>query len=297
MKLVTYASATGPRAGILHTDGVVDLARCDASLPGTVRGLLEAGDSAMARLRRFAASPPRDALVANATLLAPIADPRIILSCGMNYRAHLHEMNTPVPATPTSFTKSVASVIGPGEAIRLPASNPDMVDWEGEFSVVIGRPCHRVSEAQALDYVAGYTLVNDVSARDWVAPFFASEGRMQAINAWEHNLLGKMLPTFCPMGPVVVTADELANPANLPIQTRVNGEVMQSSNTNDLVFGVPTLIAYYSQFYQLMPGDIITTGSPSGVGYGMNPKRFLRDGDVVEVEVPGIGILRNPVKR
>ncbi len=297
MKLVTYASAAGPRAGVLHADGVIDLSRCDPSLPGSVRGLLEAGDSAMARLRTIAAAPPRDTLITGARLLAPLPDPRIILSCGMNYRAHLHEMNTPVPATPTSFTKSVASVIGPGEAIRLPASNPDMVDWEGEFSVVIGRPCHGVSEAQALDYVAGYTLVNDVSARDWVAPFFSSEGRMQAINTWEHNLLGKMLPTFCPMGPVVVTADELPHADNLPIQTRVNGEVMQSSNTNDLVFGVTTLIAYYSQFYQLMPGDIITTGSPSGVGYGMNPKRFLRDGDVVEVEVPGIGVLRNPVKR
>jgi 2-keto-4-pentenoate hydratase/2-oxohepta-3-ene-1,7-dioic acid hydratase in catechol pathway len=297
MKLVTFASAAGPRAGLLHPEGVIDLGRCDAALPGSVRGLLEAGETVLAQLRRIEKAPPREAMIAGATLLAPIADPRIILSCGMNYREHLHEMNTPVPATPASFTKSVASIIGTGEAIRLPASHPDMVDWEGEFSVVIGRPCHRVNKENALDHVAGYTLVNDVSARDWVAAFFASEGRMQAINAWEHNLLGKMLPTFCPMGPVVVTADELGDPGNLPIQTRVNGEVMQSSNTNDLVFDVATLIAYYSQFYQLMPGDIITTGSPSGVGYGMKPQRFLRDGDVVEVEVKGIGILRNPVKR
>ena len=297
MKLVTFKSAAGARAGILLAEGVVDLSRCDPKLPQSVRGILEAGEPVLRRLQSIASAPPRDALVANATLLAPIPDPRIVLSCGMNYREHLHEMNTPVPATPTSFTKSVASIIGTGEAIRLPASNPDMVDWEGEFSAVIGRPCHRVSEAHALDYVAGYTLVNDVSARDWVAPFFAAEGRMQAINTWEHNLLGKMLPTFCPMGPVVATADELGDPGNLPIQTRVNGEVVQSSNTNDLVFGVATLVAYYSQFYQLMPGDVITTGSPSGVGYGMTPKRFLRDGDVVEVEVKGIGILRNPVRR
>jgi len=297
MKLVTFETARGPQAGALHAEGVIDLNRCDPALPQSVRGLLEAGPAVLERVRQLVVRPPADALVSQATLLAPIPDPRMVLSCGMNYREHLHEMNTPVPDTPTSFTKSVASIIGTGAAIRLPAANPDMVDWEGEFSVVIGRPCHQVSEAQALNFVAGYTIVNDVSARDWVAPFFGSEGRMDAIHTWEHNLLGKMLPTFCPMGPVLVTADEIADPGNLPIQTRVNGEVMQSSNTNDLVFGVATLISYYSRFYQLMPGDVITTGSPSGVGYGMKPKRFLRDGDVVEVEVQGIGILRNPVRR
>ena len=297
MKLVTISTTSGPKAGILVEDGVIDLSRCAPSAPSSVRAILEAGESALGPLRRIAAAPPHDALLTDATLMAPISDPRIVLSCGMNYREHLHEMKTPVPETPTSFTKSVASIIGSGEAIRLPASNPDMVDWEGEFSVVIGRPCHRVSEARALDFVAGYTIVNDVSARDWVAPFFSSEGRMHAIHSWEHNLLGKMFPTFCPMGPVIATADEIGDPGNLPIQTRVNGEVMQSSNTNDLVFGVRELIAWYSRFYQLMPGDIITTGSPSGVGFGMNPKRFLRDGDVVEVEVPGIGVLRNPVRR
>ncbi|MFM8555752.1 MAG: fumarylacetoacetate hydrolase family protein [Betaproteobacteria bacterium] len=296
MKLVTFASPAGPQAGLQTPNGVIDLALVDPSLPRSVRGILEAGPSALERLRPIASAPPSGALVAQPKLLAPIPDPRIVLSCGMNYREHLHEMNTPVPTTPTSFTKSVASIIGTGEAIELPAAHPDMVDWEGEFSVVIGRPCHRVSEAEALDFVAGYTLVNDVSARDWVAPFFGAEGRMEAISTWEHNLLGKMLPTFCPMGPALVTADELGDPGNLPIQTRVNGEVMQSSNTNDLVFGVSTLISYYSQFYQLMPGDVITTGSPSGVGYGMKPKRFLKAGDVVEVEVKGIGILRNPVR-
>lgn len=297
MKLVTFSSPTGARAGLLHRDGVIDLASCDPALPQSVRGLLAAGPSALERARAYALNPPAHAMVAQASLLAPVPDPGMILSCGMNYREHLHEMNTPVPATPTSFTKSVASIIGTGEPIRLPAAHPDMVDWEGEFSVVIGRACHQVSEAQALQYVAGYTIVNDVSARDWVAPFFGSEGRMDAIHAWEHNLLGKMLPTFCPMGPVLVTADEIADPGNLSIQTRVNGQVMQSSNTNDLVFGVATLIAYYSRFYRFMPGDVITTGSPSGVGYGMKPRRFLRDGDVVEVEVQGIGILRNPVQR
>ena len=133
-------------------------------------------------------------------LLAPIPNPGMVLSVGMNYHEHLKEMKTPVPEKPAAFTKSVASIIGPDAPIRIPPGHPDMLDWEGEFSVVIGKPCHRVKAAQALDYVAGYTIVNDVSARDWVAPIFAATGIMGPIHAWEHNLLGKMFPTFCPWG-------------------------------------------------------------------------------------------------
>jgi 2-keto-4-pentenoate hydratase/2-oxohepta-3-ene-1,7-dioic acid hydratase in catechol pathway len=232
----------------------------------------------------------------SAKLLAPLPDPGIVLSVGMNYHEHLKEMKTPVPEKPAAFTKSVASIIASGEAIRVPKSHPDMLDWEGEFSVVIGKACHAVKAAQALDYVAGYTLVNDVSARDWVAPIFKAQGIMGPIHAWEHNLLGKMFPTFCPMGPCMVTKDELPDPGNVRIQTRLNGKVMQDANTDDLVFSVPQLIEYYSQFYLLRPGDVITTGSPSGVGFGRNPKVFMKPGDVVEVEVEQIGILRNPIE-
>jgi 2-keto-4-pentenoate hydratase/2-oxohepta-3-ene-1,7-dioic acid hydratase in catechol pathway len=214
----------------------------------------------------------------------------------MNYHAHLKEMKTPVPDKPAAFTKSVASIIASGDPILLPPSNPSMVDWEGEFTVVIGKPCHRVKAAQALDYVAGYTIVNDVSARDWVAPIFSSTGIMGPIHAWEQNLLGKMLPTFCPMGPAIATRDEVPDLDNVRIVTRLNGKVMQDANTNDLVFSVSKLIEYYSQFYRFLPGDCITTGSPSGVGYGRNPKVFMQAGDVIEVEVTGIGVLSNPVK-
>jgi acylpyruvate hydrolase len=170
-----------------------------------------------------------------------------------------------------------------------------MLDWEGEFTVVMGKACHRVKEAQALDYVAGYTIVNDVSARDWVAPIFAATGIMGPIHAWEHNVLGKMFPTFCPMGPVIATSDEVPDPGNVKIQTRLNGRVMQDANTDDLVFSVAKLIEYYSQFYLFKPGDCITTGSPSGVGFGRNPKVFMKAGDVIEVEVQGVGVLRNPI--
>src|SRR3954451_8891117 len=280
MKLVTFEADGRTRAGILEGDDIVDFG---ASMKDVIAsGKLARGS----RLKR-----------SQVKLRAPVPDPAMVLSVGMNYHEHLKEMKTPVPEKPAAFTKSVASIIATGEPIKTPASNPNMLDWEGEFSVVIGKPCHRVKAAQALDYVFGYTLVNDVSARDWVAPIFKAQGVMGPIHAWEHNLLGKMFPTFCPMGPCIVTKDELPDPGNVQIQTRLNGEIMQHANTDDLVFSVPQLIEYYSQFYLFRPGDVITTGSPSGVGFGRNPKRFMKAGDVVEVEVEGIGILRNPLER
>jgi 2-keto-4-pentenoate hydratase/2-oxohepta-3-ene-1,7-dioic acid hydratase in catechol pathway len=213
----------------------------------------------------------------------------------MNYREHLREMNSAVPDYPTSFIKNNNAIVGPGAPIVLPASHPDMVDWEGEFSVVIGRPCHGVAESEALDYVAGYTLINDVSARDWVAPVFAATAVMPGVLAWERNLLGKQFPTFCPVGPVLATRDEVPNPDDVQLTTLLNGDTMQSANTDDLVFGVRKLIAYYSQWYRLRPGDILTTGSPSGVGFGRKPPLFMRPGDRIEVRASGVGTLANPV--
>jgi 2-keto-4-pentenoate hydratase/2-oxohepta-3-ene-1,7-dioic acid hydratase in catechol pathway len=279
MKLVSFSVDGKTRAGILEGDGIVDLG---ASMKEVI---------ATGAMKRGAKHP-----ASKVKLRAPIADPAMVLSVGMNYHEHLKEMKTPAPEKPAAFTKSVASIIASGEPIKVPPSNPSMLDWEGEFSVVIARPCHRVKAAQALDYVFGYTLVNDVSARDWVAPIFSSTGVMGPIHAWEHNLLGKMFPTFCPMGPCIATKDEIADPARVKIQTRLNGSVMQDANTDDLVFSVVQLIEYYSQFYLFQPGDVITTGSPSGVGFGRNPKVFMKPGDVVEVEVKEIGILRNPIE-
>ena len=289
MRLVTFEIAGQPRPGVLAGDGIIDLQPLGADL----RAILQGGS--LERIRSMLKSAPTPIPAKAARLLAPIQNPGMVLSCGMNYYEHLKEMKTPVPDKPAAFTKSVASIIGPGEPIVLPPSNPGMVDWEGEFSVVIGKACHRVAAAAALDYVAGYTVVNDVSARDWVAPIFSSTGVMGPIHAWEHNLLGKMFPTFCPMGPALVTRDEVPDPDHLRLTTRLNGKTMQSANTDDLVFNVAQLIEYYSQFYRFLPGDVITTGSPSGVGYGRSPKVFMRAGDVIEVEVEHIGLLRNPV--
>ena len=293
MHLVMFTRDRQARAGVIDGEDVIDINAADGSLPSTLKGILEAG--ALAQVRKVLKSKKHRTPRRRAKLLPPISNPGLLLSVGMNYHEHLKEMKTPVPEKPTAFTKSVASIIASGDPIILPSGHPGMVDWEGEFTVVIGKPCHRVKAAQALEYVAGYTIVNDVSARDWVTPVFSSTGIMGPIHAWEHNLLGKMFPTFCPMGPVLATRDELPDPDDVRIVTRLNGQLMQDANTDDLVFSVAKLIEYYSQFYRFLPGDCITTGSPSGVGFGRNPKVFMKAGDVVEVEVKQIGILRNPV--
>jgi 2-keto-4-pentenoate hydratase/2-oxohepta-3-ene-1,7-dioic acid hydratase in catechol pathway len=294
MHLVMFNKDREPRAGVVDGEEIVDINACDRSLPSTIKGLLEA--NALSQVRGVLKSKKHRLPRKKARLVPPIPNPGLLLSVGMNYHEHLKEMKTPVPEKPAAFTKSVASIIGPGQPILLPRSNPAMVDWEGEFTVVIGRAGHRISADKALDHVAGYTIVNDVSARDWVAPIFQSSGIMGPIHAWEHNLLGKMFPTFCPMGPALATRDEVADPGNVRIVTRLNGQVMQNANTDDLVFSVAKLIEYYSQFYRFLPGDCITTGSPSGVGFGRNPKVFMKAGDTVEVEVQGVGVLSNPIK-
>jgi acylpyruvate hydrolase len=292
MHLVTFTTDQQPRPGVLAGNDIIDL----YGIAPDVRSILASGSLEKVRAILHAPGKEKRVPAKGAKLLAPIPNPGMVLSVGMNYHEHLKEMKTPVPEKPAAFTKSVASIIASGDPIILPPSNPGMVDWEGELTVVIGKPCHRVKAAQALEYVAGYTIVNDVSARDWVAPIFSSTGVMGPIHAWEHNLLGKMFPTFCPMGPVLATRDEVPNPDDVRIVTRLNGQVMQDANTDDFVFSVVKLIEYYSKFYRFLPGDCITTGSPSGVGFGRNPKVFMKAGDTIEVEVKGIGVLSNPVR-
>jgi acylpyruvate hydrolase len=294
MRLVMFSKDRQSRAGVIDGDDIVDINACDRSLPPTLKGILEI--NGLSRVKKIIKSKKHRVPRKRAKLLPPIANPGLLLSVGMNYHEHLKEMKTPVPEKPAAFTKSVASIIASGEPILLPASHPDMVDWEGELTVVIGKAGHRIPAAKALDHVAGYTIANDVSARNWVSAIFSSTGVMGPIHAWEHNLLGKMMPTFCPMGPCIATKDEVPDPANVKIVTRLNGQVMQDANTDDLVFSVVKLIEYYSQFYRFLPGDCITTGSPSGVGFGRNPKVFMKAGDTIEVEVAGIGVLSNPVK-
>jgi 2-keto-4-pentenoate hydratase/2-oxohepta-3-ene-1,7-dioic acid hydratase in catechol pathway len=276
-------------------------------IPHSIKGILRGGTETLDDIRRLTdratgkhAIQLRDtgALIPRegAKLAAPITNPGLILAAGLNYHAHLKEMNdTPVPAKPNSFTKNPAAIIGTDAPIILPRIAPTMVDWEGELGVVIGRICRNVGVGEALSYVAGYTMINDVSARDWVPPVFTSTGIFGPILAWEQNILGKQFPTFCPVGPVIATADEIPDITDLHLETRVNGEIMQTTSTNDLVYNVAELISYYSTFYEFRPGDLIATGSPPGVGFGHDPKIFLKAGDVVEVIGDHIGTLKNTV--
>jgi 2-keto-4-pentenoate hydratase/2-oxohepta-3-ene-1,7-dioic acid hydratase in catechol pathway len=214
---------------------------------------------------------------------SPVPKPRMIWAVGINYRDHAAETGRELPTAPTLFAKSPGSVIGPDLPIVIPR-HVTQPDYEGELAVVIGTRAKNVASADALQYVAGLTIAHDVSARD----------HQFTTGQWTWS---KSFDTFCPMGPDVVSLDEVDLRAGLPLETKVNGEVMQSSNTSELVFDVPALIAWISQGLTLEPGDVILTGTPSGVGAARTPPRWLRDGDIVEISIGGLGILRNPVVR
>jgi 5-carboxymethyl-2-hydroxymuconate isomerase len=208
--------------------------------------------------------------------------PGKIVAIGLNYMDHVRETGMQAPVTPLVFTKFTSSMIGPGDPIRIERQLTQRVDWECELAVVIGRRAAGVSQTAALDHVAGYTVANDVSARD----IQFADGQ------W---VRGKSLDTFCPLGPVVVPAEQIPDPQDLRIFTRVNGETVQDSSTSEMIFGVAELIAFCSASFTLDPGDLLLTGTPWGCGEFMSPPRSLRDGDVVECEIEGIGVLRNPV--
>ena len=211
---------------------------------------------------------------------APIR-PSKIFCVGRNYAEHAAELDNSVPEKPLIFSKYPTCVIANGETIEWQKSITETVDWEGELVVVIGKTAKRISEEDAYDHIFGYTIANDVSARD--IQFSESQ--------W---VRAKAQDTFCPLGTVIVTKDDIADPHSLDIKTTVNGETMQDSNTKHMVFNVPYLVAYLSQTFTLLPGDIILTGTPAGVGKAMNPPRYLADGDEVSVTIEGIGTLTNP---
>ena len=218
-------------------------------------------------------------------LLAPV-DPAAFLCIGLNYRQHAAETNAKIPEFPVLFMKSPAALQNPGDPILLPTHmKSEEVDYEGELAVVIGRRCKNVSRQQALDYVLGYTCANDVSARDWQRQWGGGQ--------W---CRGKGFDTFAPLGPCLVTLDEIHNPNALGIRTLLNGTVMQEANTNDMIFDVPTLIKFLSGSTTLLPGTVILTGTPGGVGLARTPPVWLKPGDVVTIEIDGIGQLTNPVK-
>jgi acylpyruvate hydrolase len=262
---------------------LVDVATADAAAPAALAAVLADPDRALAVLRDVARRAPAAAIhpLAKVELAAPLDRPGKIIGIGLNYRDHAAETGQEIPDFPTVFAKFSTSASGPGQPIQLPEAS-DKVDYEGELGVVIGRRVAAVDEAQALDAVFGYVVVNDVSARD-------------VQNRTSQWTLGKSFDTFAPMGPFVVTADEITDPQTLDIRTRLNGREVQHSNTKHMIFGVAQLVSLLSHIMTLEPGDVIATGTPSGIGAAQNPPRFLTAGDVVEIEIDGLGVLSNPV--
>lgn len=217
--------------------------------------------------------------------LAPV-EPSAIYAIGLNYREHAQEMGAPLPEYPVVFAKSTTSVLDPGCPILLPRHlHSDQVDYECELAVVIGKRCKNVAPSEALDYVWGYTCANDVSARDWQKDHGGGQ--------WTK---GKSFDSFCPLGPVLVTADQIPNPQILPIRTILNGAIRQESFTGDMIFSVAEIIAFLSGSTTLLPGTVILTGTPPGVGMAADPPRFLKPGDEVSIEITGIGLLHNTVQ-
>jgi len=255
--------------------------------PDGVTGLAQQHDDRTATKLRgalFETLEPTDEPAVVAKLLAPL-EARSLLCIGLNYRQHAAETNAPLPQWPVLFFKNAAAVQNPGDPIELPRWLASAkVDYECELAVVIGRRCKNVSRADALHYVLGYTCANDVSARDWQKEGGGSQ--------W---CRGKSFDTFCPLGPVLVTPDEIPHPNALRISTKVNGETLQDSSTADMIFDVPTLIEFLSGSTTLLPGTVILTGTPSGVGMARTPPRWLQPGDTVAVAIENIGVLTNPV--
>ncbi len=287
MKLVTFRRDGQTRIGALvaseRGELVYDLNALDPQLPADMLAFLEAGPLALSLAKAALASAQhKDAApLAEVKLLAPIPRPGKIICIGQNYLEHAKESAASAPPFPIVFAKYNNAVIATGESIVIPrcVAKPD---YEGELGVVIGKRGRYIPQEEALEHVAGYMPINDVSARDW----------QNRTSQW---MMGKTVDTFCPMGPALVTADEVPDPQDVRLRTVVSGEVLQEGYTGNMIFTVAHLIADMSQVMTLEPGDVIATGTPSGVGFARNPPRWLRPGDVVRVEIDGVGALENPV--
>ena len=285
MRFVTWQRGAEPRPGVLVDQRVVDL----GDVAPDMLTLIEMGGDGLAQARAASSSAANAVPLAEVSLRAPIPRPRQNIFCvGMNYVEHAYEsarakgLPETLPPHPVYFTKAATSVNDPEGIIPFDATITEQLDWEVELAVVIGRRGKNIPASDVFDYIWGYTIVNDISARD-----------LQ--NRHQQFFKGKSLDGSCPMGPWIVTADEIPDPHKLRLTLRVNGRTMQDSSTADLIFDIPTLISTLSRGQTLEPGDILSTGTPSGVGMGLNPPSYLQPGDVLEAEVEGIGILRNTV--
>lgn len=282
MKLAMLETSAGMTVAAVSGDKFVDLCAADPTLPRCLKSLLGLSDGLTKAAAAAKAGEAARKFEAG-RLRAPIRKPDKVVCIGLNYRDHAAESGMAPPPEPVVFSKFASAVIGPEESVRLP-NVATQVDYEAELVVVIGKRGKNIPRAAAMSHVAGYMNGNDVSARDW-----------QLNKPGKQWLLGKTPDTFAPTGPWLVTADEVPNPGALSIALRLNGQTMQSSSTKELIFGVDELIAYVSQIVTLEPGDLIFTGTPPGVGMARKPPVFLKPGDVTEVEIAGLGVLRNSI--
>lgn len=285
MRFVTFQHESEARPGVVDDGRVIDL----SAVAPDLLSIIEMGDDGLERARDAIANATATLSLEDVTLLAPIPRPRKNIFCvGMNYVEHAYEsmrakgLPETLPPHPVYFTKAVTTVNNPEGVVPYDADISEQWDWEVELAVVIGRTSKDIPADSALDYVWGYTIVNDVSVRD-------------IQNKHQQFFKGKSFDGTCPMGPMIVTADEIGDPHNLRLTLRVNGKTMQDSNTNDLVFKIPELLSVLSRGQTLEAGDILATGTPSGVGMGHTPPTWLVPGDVMEAEIEKIGILRNRV--
>ena len=281
MRLATFSHSGRARVGLVHDDQVLDLVAAEPELPTSLRELIAAGPDAIALVKRAEARTGYRLALRDVQLLAPIPRPGKVLAIGVNYADHIAEMGRQKPDHPTVFNKQVTCVSGPRADIHLPRVS-SALDYECELAFVIGRRCRHVPKARAAAVIAGYCIMNDVTVRDWQVH----------TPTWT---MGKSFDTHGPLGPWLTTADAVPDPHALGLRTFVNGEKRQDSNTRNLVFNCFDLVAYLSTAFTLEPGDVISTGTPGGVGAAMKPPRWLVAGDVVRVEIDQLGTLENKV--
>ena len=313
MRLVTFELQGRNRLGAEQDGHVIDLNRgyalllasrgvadfqgqADRELPADMRGFLDLWDQSVSRAKevltfaqgiRAGGGPMVQAILMPlqaVRLRAPILNPRKIICLGLNYRDHAQESKADIPTDPILFSKYATAIIGPDDPILLPSVSKE-VDYEGELAFIMARRGRHIPKAQALEHVAGYSIMHDVSARDY-----------QIRKPGGQWMSGKTFDTFAPLGPALVTKEDIPDPHVLDITCTVSGERLQSSNTKHLIFSVPDIVAYCSHIFTLEPGDVIATGTPGGVGFARRPPRLLKEGDVVVIEIQGIGQLRNPVR-
>jgi 2-keto-4-pentenoate hydratase/2-oxohepta-3-ene-1,7-dioic acid hydratase in catechol pathway len=280
MKLCTFENRGALSAGVVLDEEVVDLAAAAPELPRDVAALLAAGPAALARARSAAANAAARLPLASVRLAAPILRPPKLLAIGLNYADHVGEAGLEPPKLPTVFNKQSTCVTGPRDPVHLPRVS-SALDYEGELGFVIGRRCRYVPRSRAHEVIAGYLVVNDVTVRDW----------QLRVPTWT---MGKSFDTHGPLGPWLTTADEV-DPSGLRLRTWVNGQLRQDSSTKHLIFDCAALVEHLSTAFTLEPGDVVATGTPGGVGIAMKPPRLLQLGDVVRVEIEGLGALENPV--